>query len=627
MLKATDLLFRRGDQVLINRMNFTIHDSQKVGVVGRNGVGKSTLFDLVQHKLHSEDGDLTYPRGWRVCHMAQEVTPTDQPALDYVVEGHAELKKVERDLERAQADENTDPTRLATLHQRYGDLGGYEAAARAGEILHGLGFQGDDFHSPFSSFSGGWRIRLNLARALMTPADLLLLDEPTNHLDLEATVWLEQWLRRFTGTLLLIAHDRDFLDQATSHTLHLHDGQATLYRGGYSSFERQRAEALVHQQAAFEQQQRTIKHMEDFVRRFRAKASKAKQAQSRLKALEKMERVLPAHHDSPYRFGFRDPERMSTPLLSMRNVRIGYDDVPVLTDVSVSILPGTRVGVLGENGAGKSTLLKCLRGELKAMAGDLERGRHAEVGYFSQHQMETLDANEGALKHVQRARPERLDQQHRDYLGGWGFDATMIERPVQTLSGGEKARLVLALIALEQPSILVLDEPTNHLDLDMRDALVLALQNYAGALVMVSHDRSILSRTVDDFWLLQGGRLQMYTGDVETYAQTQGATQPAAEIAEPVKAPNRKVARAQAAEQRAAVKPLRDRIRKLEKQVETFQAELKDIETRLADPEIYRSMPAEELDTLLRRSGRLRHKIEEAENQWLAESEALEALL
>ncbi|MDA1077216.1 MAG: ATP-binding cassette domain-containing protein, partial [Proteobacteria bacterium] len=352
------------------------------------------------------------------------------------------------------------------------------------------------------------------------------------------------------------------------------------------------------------------------------------QAQSRLKALERMERVLPAHHDSPYSFAFSEPDKMSTPLISLRDVAIGYAHSTVLNDLSLSILPGSRIGVLGENGAGKSTLLKCLRGELTPKTGDLERGRHSQVGYFSQHQLETLEAAETALKHVQRADPLRPDQRHRDYLGGWGFDAAMIERPVQTLSGGEKARLVLALIAMDKPALLILDEPTNHLDLDMRDALVLALQVYSGALVMVSHDRSILSRTVDEFWVLKNGHLQTFDDDIETYARTwsddSSDSTPADDAARNA---SRKSQRQLAAEQRAAVKLLTDKIRQLERDVDGFQEELKAIEARLADPDIYQTLPAPELDAMLKRSGRLRYKIEQAENAWLVESEVLEALL
>ncbi len=619
MLQATDITLERGDTKVFAGLSCTVHAGQKVGIVGRNGAGKSTLFQLLLGRIQPDSGDVRTPSDWRLAHMAQHVEVTDRPALAYVIDGHEELRRLERQI--AQAERGDDPLTLARLHGRYADLGGYEAEARAGEILNGLGFSAEDFARPFRAFSGGWRIRLNLAQALMTPAEALLLDEPTNHLDLDTTLWLERWLKRYQGTLLIIAHDRDFLDAVTDYTLHLHDGQGDLYRGNYSSFERQRAEALVHQQAAFERQQAEIRHMQAFVDRFRAKASKARQAQSRLKALERMQTVAPVYADSPYRLEFTNPARMSNPLLTLRDVAVGYDGVPVLRGIRRTVLPGARIGVLGANGAGKSTLLKCLVGTLEPLEGELVRGQHARAGYFAQHQLETLSAEASPLAQLARAHPERREQWCRDYLGRWGFPAPLAERPVGTLSGGEKARLALAMIALTQPAMLILDEPTNHLDLDMREALCLALQDYQGALLLVSHDRSLLKRVVDELWVVEGGAVTTLDGDLESYT----ANRVVDTGKRPVKH-ERREERREAAERRRLEKPLRAEVRQNEREMESLGARLKAVEGRLADPDVYRSLPAEELDALLKESGRLRRALEQAEQAWLEAAERLEKL-
>ena len=635
MLKVIDVSLKRNQVPLFDHMSLTVHAGQKVALVGRNGVGKSTLFDLVlgatgRRGLQPDAGDVELPGDWRISHMAQEVAVSDRPALDYVIDGHRELRKAEQALAAAEA--ASDDMAIARCHSLLDDLGVYEAEARAGEILHGLGFQGDTLTQPFAEFSGGWRIRLNLAQALMKPADLMLLDEPTNHLDLEATLWLETWLKRFPGTLLVIAHDREFLDNVAEITVHLHHGKADAYRGNYSSFERQRAEAMVLQQAAFKKQQREIAHIKSFVERFKAKASKARQAQSRVKALERMEAVAPVHADSPYHLVIEQPEKMSTPLMSLDHASIGYDGEPVLTNVHQTILPGARIGVLGENGAGKSTLLKCLVGELETMAGDMVSGTHAKVGYFAQHQLESLHAERTALQTLQLARPTYREQQCRDYLGTWGFPKEKLERPVATLSGGEKARLVLALIARERPALLVLDEPTNHLDLDMRDALAMALQDFEGALIIVAHDRSMLSRTVDEYWLVEGGSVSRLQTDLSGYTDTHnpanlpGTSSTGATERKSAKTENRKTERQEAARIRAEEKPLKNAISKLERKIESLSAELKEVEAKLADTETYQSLPADELDTLLKNAARLRSRRDEAESDWLEQSEALEAL-
>ncbi len=619
MLQAIDISLARGETTLFAQLSCTIHAGQKVALVGRNGAGKSTLFELLLGHVQPDAGEIRMPADWRVAHMAQQVRVTDRPVLEYVIDGHRELREVQRRI--AAAEGRDAPLELARLHGILADLGGYEAKARAGEILNGLGFTGADFTRPFRAFSGGWRIRATLAQALMCPADLLLLDEPTNHLDLDTTLWLEGWLTRFQGTLVIIAHDREFLDAVTGYTIHLHHGRADSYRGNYSAFERQRAETLLHQQAAYEKQQTEARHMQSFIDRFRAKSSKARQVQSRLKALERMQTVAPVHADSPYRFAFTNPEKMSNPLLTLDDVSLGYGGTPVLSGIRRSVLPGARIGVLGVNGAGKSTLLKCLVGALEPLAGEVVRGQHARVGYFAQHQLETLRSDRSALAQLADAHPDRREQWCRDYLGSWGFSGAQAERPVATYSGGEKARLALALIALTRPALLVLDEPTNHLDLDMREALSLALQDYAGALLLVSHDRSLLKRSVDELWLVEQGRVTTYPDDLDAYTASRqsGPDRRATQH-------DRREERRNAAAQRRREKPLRDRIRAEERQMESVAKRLKGVEARLADPDVYRNLPAPELDALLAEAGRLRHALEQAEEAWLEASAALEAL-
>jgi ATP-binding cassette subfamily F protein 3 len=619
MLQVIDISLKRASQQIFEQLTCTVHPGHKVGVVGRNGAGKSTLFELILGRLQPDDGDVLVPPGWQITHMAQQFSVTDRPALEYVIDGHRALRKIELELAKAEAD--GDDLALASLHTRYADVGGHQAESRAGEILHGLGFSGSDFGRAFEDFSGGMRIRLNLAKALMAPTDLLLLDEPTNHLDLETTLWLESWLIRYPGTLLIIAHDRVFLDGVCDHIVHLNAARADVYRGNYSAFERQRAETLAHREAAYTRQQVQIRHMRSFVDRFRAKASKAKQAQSRLKALERMQAVAPVHAESPYRFSFTNPDQMSYPLLSLEDVSIGYGSTAILSGITASLLPGARIGILGENGAGKSTLLKCLVGTLAPKSGELIRGRHAKVGYFAQHQLESLDADASALTTLAAAKAGAREQWCRDYLGGWGFVADMVMRPIASLSGGEKARLVLALIALQNPAILILDEPTNHLDLEMREALAMALQDYTGALLLVSHDRSLLERSVDEFWLIETGKVQPLSGDLDAYTQSRQTTVPGTR---PQSA--RKAQRQAAATQRQAEKPLRDQVVNLEVELEHLATALKATESRLADPDIYHDLPAAELDGLLGESGRLRKKIEVAEQSWLTASEALEKL-
>lgn len=626
MLRAENLSFRRGPDVLFEHLDFVVHAGQRVAIAGRNGVGKSTLFQLILKQLQSDVGHLTLPEDWRVAHMQQEVAITERAALAFVVDGDRRLREVETRLSHTK-----DPNLQARLHSEFDDLGGYTANARAGQILHGLGFSESEFERPYAEFSGGWRIRLHLAQALMSPCDLLLLDEPTNHLDLEAIMWLEGWLKRFAGTVLVIAHDRAFLDACTDHTLYLSGQSGRIYTGNYSSCEQQRAEYLSQQQALRARRDAQAAHIQKFVDRFRAKASKAKQVQSRIKALERLQQAAVVALDSPYTVSFQDPEKASTPLFSLRDVRLGYGDQTVLNGIRLSILPGDRLGVLGANGAGKSTLLKALVGDIKPMSGELAKGQHCDVGYFAQHQLETLDLTQRPLTLLTDAQPHWREQQCRDYLGRWGFDAGMVERSIATLSGGEKARLVLALIALARPAILILDEPTNHLDLDMRDALSMALQDYEGAVIIVSHDRILLEKTVDDFWVVDAGRVSHFAGDLDDYtrmrhtAPLSGSNEAgAAHSSEPEKG-SRRVQRQERARQREGLRDLKNNVRRLEREMEQQTVHLQAVEAQLADSTTYAALPAAELDALLARAGALRNQLEQTEEAWLDASAALEA--
>ena len=513
MMTLVGLTLQRGDLRLLENASVSLHSGWKVGLTGANGAGKSSLFKLLLGELTPDAGELQMSGYDRIAYMAQETPSLKLAALDYVLEGHQELKQVELDLVAAEAAGDND--RLAELYGQYDLLQGYSKKAEAEQLLAGLGFPQAVFTNPVDSFSGGWRIRLNLARTLFMPSDLMLLDEPTNHLDLDATLWLEGWLRSYQGTLVLISHDRDFLDNVVDHLLHVEHKQLHLYKGGYSAFERQRSERLAQQQSMYEKQQREIAHMEDFVRRFKAKATKAKQAQSRIKSLERMEKIAAAHVDSPFHFVFPEASQFSDPLLVMRKADLGYPAKPVLSQVGFTLHPGQRIGLLGPNGAGKSTLIKTLVGDLAPITGQRTQGEHLYIGYFAQHQLEALDVEASPLLHLQRLSPEAREQELRNFLGGFGFQGDEVLAVVGRFSGGEKARLALAMIAWKKPNLLLLDEPTNHLDLEMRHALTLALQGFEGAVIVVSHDRHLLNNTVDEYWLVADGKVEDFDGDLE----------------------------------------------------------------------------------------------------------------
>ena len=621
MLQLVNVSLRRGERRLFDGLNLTVHAGHTVGVVGRNGVGKSTLFDLVRGGIAPGEGDVLRPESWRLAWLAQNVEPSPRAALDFVLDGDAPLRRIERAIAKAEArsgantGENVDGTALAALYADYEDAGGYDAHARAGEILGGLGFAKKDFAKPHAAFSGGWRIRLHLARALVTPSDLLLLDEPTNHLDLEATLWLESWVRKYRGTLLIIAHDRDFLDRAVDAIAHLEDGQATLYSGNYSAFERQRAEALERQAAVYKKQRQRIAHMRQFVDRFRAKASKARQAQSRLKALERMDEVAAVHVESPYRFAFTNPRKISNPTLSVNAASLGYGGAAVLESLTLRVYPSDRIGVLGANGAGKTTLLRALAGELAPLAGEVVPGQHAALGYFAQHQLESLDLSRSPREHMDEHAPGFGSQRTLDYLGGWGFRGDDATRPARTFSGGEKARLVLALIACKEPAVLVLDEPTNHLDLDMREALAIALQSYQGALLLVSHDRHLLRRCVDDFWLVGEGRVTRYRDDIESYTALR-QTRPASRRTRTT------LAKTMPQHRRPDARRLEREQRALEARVERLAERVKAIDRRLAASAA--QARHEELAPLVRQRQEAQQALEEHERAWLEAQQRLE---
>ncbi len=627
MILSRNLCFARGGNLLVEDASFQLHPGWKIGLVGANGCGKSSFLALLRGELHAERGDLEWPARWTVAHVAQDTPALPDAALDFVLDGDVELRAVERALAAAEAAH--DGMKLAELHGRLDEIGGYSARARAAELMHGLGFADADFTRPVAEFSGGWRVRLNLGRALMCRSDLLLLDEPTNHLDLDAVLWLEGWLKSYPGTLVMISHDRDFLDAVVGQTLHIENNRMTLYGGNYSTFERTRAERLAVQASMYEAQQREVAHLERYIERFRAKATKARQAQSRIKALERMEMIAAAHVDTPFNFRFRDPEGFSDPLLSVENAAAGYGERRILERVTLTLRPGARLGLLGRNGAGKSTLVKLLVGELAPLAGERREGRHLAVGYFAQHQVELLRPDESPLQHLVRQEPGTREQDLRDYLGGFDFRGDMVSAPCGRFSGGEKARLVLALLIRRRPNLLLLDEPTNHLDLEMREALTLALQETEAGVVVVSHDRHLLRTTCDELWLVADGAVKPFDGDLDDYAAWLAARRAEEKAPDASKAARRESRGQAAAERRALLekrRPLQKEVDKLDKQLAGWHAEKAVLDAELADPALYAAPDRMKIETLNKRQAELTAAIDAAEGRWLELHEALEAL-
>lgn len=624
MINFSQLSLRRGPRLLFEAANLVIHPGQRIGLTGANGTGKSSLFAMIRNEIHADSGDLTFPESWVIAHVAQETPAVDSTAIDYVLQGDAELSQLLTQL--AQAEQNNDGHLQTQLHDKIGLIDGYTGRSRAAKLLHGLGFTAEQQEHPVRTFSGGWRMRLNLAQALMCRSDLLLLDEPTNHLDLEAVYWLEEWLRSYAGTLLVISHDREFLDRVVTHIAHIEQQRIKLYTGNYSDFEIARAEHLANQQSAYQKQQSEIAHIRDFVNRFKAKATKAKQAQSRIKALERMEKIAPAHVDSPFHFSFFEPRRLTTPILALDKASVGYQQTPLIDNIKLHLAPGDRIGLLGPNGAGKSTLIKLIAGELEPLSGKRREGKDIVIGYFAQHQLEQLRPDESAMKHLQRLDPMATEQDCRNFLGGFGFNGDTALEPVAPFSGGEKARLVLALLVYQRPALLLLDEPTNHLDLEMRLALTMALQEYEGALVVVSHDRYFLRNVTDDLWLVADGKAAAFEGDLDDYRQLRlgRETVNASADKSPAAINGKKLDRQAAAQQRQKLQPLRNQVKKAEQILDKQNAELAKIELQLADTTLYEAANKEKLKDLLQQQAATKAALEQAEMDWLEASEILE---
>ncbi len=626
MLRFDDLALRRGPLLLLEHVDLALHAGWRVGIVGRNGAGKSSLLSLIAGELTPDAGHFERPRDWTLAFVRQEVAALDRSALDYVLDGDIEFRQLERDL--AKAEDEHDGHTIGTLHERLYAIDGYAAHARAGELLHGLGFAHGDETRLVSEFSGGWRMRLNLAQALMCRSDLLLLDEPTNHLDLDAVVWLETWLRRYQGTLLLISHDREFLDAVVTHVLNIADQRAELFAGDLSGFERKRAERLIQHNIQYEKQQRERAHLQQFVDRFRAQATKARQAQSRIKALERMVDIAPIRAASPISFEFREPKKLPQPLLVLDDVAAGYGERHVLDSIKLNLSPGDRIALLGANGAGKSTLIKLLAGVSSPLSGNRTEARDLAIGYFAQHQLEQLIPTATAVDHIKRLDESIGEKDARDFLGGFGFSGDRALEPVEPFSGGEKARLCLALTVFQRPNLLLLDEPTNHLDLDMREALAEALNDFTGALVLVAHDRSLIRTCCDTLLLVHDGCVEPFNGDLDDYARflaKRDATPALAKSApEPTPSTKRDDRRGRA-KRRTDVAPLRQQLQHIERELAKTEAKKRDAETALADPSLYDNPKSDRVAELQRDAALCAMTIERLESEWLEAQGALES--
>ncbi|GJM12873.1 MAG: ABC transporter ATP-binding protein [Pseudohongiella sp.] len=618
MISLNNIMLMRGTQILLRNVSLVIHKGQRTGIIGRNGCGKTSLFKALSGDIALEEGEIEMPNGLRRSSMAQETPGSGRSALDFVLDSHIEYRKLELAIEQAETSGNNQA--LGELFAKLEEIDGYDINHRAERLLSGLGFSVEDFERPVSSFSGGWRVRLNLAAALMCPSDLLMLDEPTNHLDLEATVWLEQWLQSYQGTILLISHDRTFLDSVINHVISFDNGGLDLYKGNYSSYEKQRAERMALQQALFEKQQRRKSEIQNFVRRFSAKATKAKQAQSRLKELHRMEDIAPAHVDSPFRFQFPEVDEPSSYLLQMDSLTIGFDK-PLVDKIELNVRSESRYGLLGFNGSGKSTLLKILSGQMQQLGGDIIRSKKLKIGYFAQHQVDELDQDATPVQLIQKEEGYATEQQIRDYLGGFDFRGTRVSETIKNFSGGEKARLALAKVAWQKPNLLLLDEPTNHLDLEMCHALTVALQQYQGAMIVVSHDRHLLVNTVDEFFSIHKGVFAEFRGDLKDYEKwlsTQTFSDaPEAPVEQPKQKIDKKEIRQQAADRREKLAPLKKQERRLEKEIEKIQTKLSKIESSLADEKMYLEDNKDELNLLIKEQGALKSQLVSEEEAWL----------
>ena len=629
MIEIKNLTLQRGLKVLLDQAALSLAPCRRVGLIGKNGSGKSSLFALLKGEITADKGDVSIPKHWKTAAVAQETPALDISALDYVLQGDGELQLFQTALHEAEA--KNDGMKQAEYHAKLEEIDAYSAPARAAKLLSGLGFSQEEHGRPVKSFSGGWRMRLNLAQALMCRADLLLLDEPTNHLDLETVLWLENHLSGLPCTQIIISHDRDFLNATTTQTVELSDQKLTLYGGNYDFYQAERARRLAQQQAAYLKQQAQIKHLQSFIDRFKAKATKAAQAQSRMKALDKLERIAPAHFDSGFSFEFDSPAHLPNPLLQLDKADLGYGGEPVLHGIDLSLESGARYGLLGVNGSGKSTFIKTLAGELNVLSGRIVRSDKLNIGYFAQHQLDTLRPDQSPLWHIQKLSPDVREQEIRNFLGSFNFVGDAALQKTEPFSGGEKARLALAMIVWQKPNLLLLDEPTNHLDLDMRHALTLALQSFQGALIVVSHDRSLLEATTDSFLLIEQGRLKTFDGDLEDYrryrlAQENAAAAPAA-IAQSQNSKDTKRVEAQIRQEKARLgKPLQQKISQAEKEIAALSEIQTACEAFLAQEDAYSDANKTKLQQTLSQLAETKVKLEKQEENWLAWQEELEQI-
>jgi len=637
VLNLNQISLRRGRKLLLQNVSFQVHAGQRMGLIGANGSGKTTLFAMLLGELEPDDGTLGLDPRDEISHVAQESPNSERSAVDYVMDGDRELRRVQAAIEDEESSGNENSPNLHALYERIESIDGYSAKARAGRLLHGLGFSADEIRNPVREFSGGWRMRLNLARALMCRSDILLLDEPTNHLDLPAILWLERWLKRYEGILMVISHDRDFLDEVCTRMAHIEHQEIKVFTGNYSQFEAQRAEQLAQQHAMHSRQQKEIKHIQSYVDRFRYKASKARQAQSRLKMLERMTLIAPAHVDSPFRFHFAEPKKQPQHLLNLLDAAVGYADSgdgPVLDNIKLSISAGDRVGLLGVNGAGKSTLVKALASGSTLLSGERLLSKDTKIGYFAQHQLDLLSPDQSPLDHLRLYSPNDRESEHRKFLGRFGFSGERIFEPVEPFSGGEKARLALALIISQSPNLLLLDEPTNHLDLEMRQALSVALIEYSGALVVISHDRHLLRSVCDELLIVHDGIVDRFSRSIDDYpawlkeqqaVENEPAT-PQEGDSKPAKQLSKKEIRQREAQRRQRLKPLLDKVRDIDKQLATKRSDLEALELQLADESIYSNPDRQtELSDLLQTQTTLKSELENLEWNWMEASEKLES--
>ena len=620
MLSFNNLELVLGGKTLFDDVSLTIHHHQKVGLVGANGTGKTSLFKIIKKEIEVDQSTVSFPSDLRISYLAQEVKGTDEIALDYVLSGDANLVDIQKKIEKAEIDENYEI--LGELYEVYSSLDGYSAKSKAEQLMVGLGFKSGDFNKPLKDFSGGWRVRLNLAKTLMQPSDLMLLDEPTNHLDLDAILWLSNWIKSFKGALILISHDRDFLDDCISYVAHLYQQSIELYSGNYSQFEILRAAKMAEIQSNFIKQQKEVAHMQSFINRFKAKATKARQAQSRVKALEKMELIAPAHIDSPFNFTISETDKISNPLVTLNGAGLGYSE-PILSNVAFTICPGDRIGLLGPNGAGKSTLIKSIVGTLPILDGDRETGTNIKVGYFSQHQVDDLDLSISAFMHIQRLDETKTEKQIRTYLGGFAFKGDKVKDPIRLFSGGEKARLAFAIISYQKPNILLMDEPTNHLDMEMRHALTVAIQTFKGAILLISHDRHLLNSSVDTFYLVDKGALEIFDGDLDDYKNYILDIKSSESKESRKKKPINETPKEDNSQK---IKTLNSGISKLDKRLFRLNTKLAEANNKLADPEIYSDGSSVDLQDLIRNQLELTNEIEAAEKEWMDKAAELDIL-